>query len=56
MNDEMYIIDDRIIIPDFIDKMSDEELDAFIAEREAAAAMQKTAHASKPSHTMRTTA
>jgi len=31
---EEYVVDDRIIIPDFIDKMTDEELDAFIAKKE----------------------
>lgn len=31
---KVYCEDDRLIIPDFINKMTDEELDAFIAKKE----------------------
>ena len=41
MNEKEYFIDDRVIIPDNIMKMSREELDAQIKRLEAEAAAEK---------------
>jgi len=43
MNEKKYFIDDRVIIPDDIKKMSKEELDAEIAKFEAEMRKHKTA-------------
>lgn len=56
MKHEEYFEDDRCIIPAYIEKMSDKELDAFIAEREAVAAKQKALKTIKSTPTMRTSA
>lgn len=41
---KIYSEDDRINIPDFIDKMTDEELDAFIAQKEKELKENKKEH------------
>lgn len=41
MADKKYFIDDNVVIPDYIKKMSREELDTEIARLEAEAAKEK---------------
>lgn len=40
-NEQEYFIDDRVIIPDYINKMSSHELDEQIKQLEAKAAAEK---------------
>lgn len=38
---EKYFADDRVIIPEFIEKMTDDELDEFIRKKEEEARQEK---------------